>query len=465
MLAGFLFAILEAMKASVDFLGGAESVTGSNFLFTPEGESPILIDCGLFQGSKVAEDENRKPFSFDPKAISTLVVTHAHIDHIGRVPKLVKEGFSGKIYSSPPTKDLAEFMLTDSIGVLAKEARRDGVPLIYDEGDVREAMRLWETRPYHEPFTIGSVSIVFRDSGHILGSAMAELTLGGKKIIFTGDLGNSPAPLLPDTERVTDATYLVMESVYGDRVHEGKEERRDKLEDVIEETMRAGGTLMIPAFSLERTQELLFEIENMVEHSRIPLVPVFLDSPLAIKVTGVYKKYSNYFNAGTREIIRGGDGIFKFPQLIMTDTTAESKRIYEVAERKIIIAGSGMSNGGRILHHEKRYLPDEKSTLLLMGYQAPGSLGRVLQDGGKSVTIMGEHISVRARVASISGYSAHKDANGLLDFVAQTADTVKKVFVVMGEPRASLTLVQRIRDYLGVDAVAPKAGEKVELEF
>ena len=222
---------------------------------------------------------------------------------------------------------------------------------------------------------------------------------------------------------------------------------------------------MIPAFSLERTQELLFEIENMVEHSRIPLVPVFLDSPLAIKVTGVYKKYSNYFNAGAREIIRGGDGIFKFPQLIMTDTTAESKRIYEVAERKIIIAGSGMSNGGRILHHEKRYLPDEKSTLLLMGYQAPGSLGRVLQDGGKSVTIMGEHISVRARVASISGYSAHKDANGLLDFVAQTADTVKKVFVVMGEPRASLTLVQRIRDYLGVDAVAPKAGEKVELEF
>ncbi len=452
-------------KAVLGFLGGVESVTGSNFLFTPDGEKSILIDCGMFQGTKVAEDENHKPFSFAPESISTLLVTHAHIDHIGRIPKLVKDGFRGKIYSTPPTKDLAEFMLSDSIGVLSKEARRDGVPLIYDEGDVSQAMRLWEAVPYHEPITIGSLSIVFRDAGHILGSAMVEITLGGKKIIFTGDLGNSPAPLLPDTERVSDADYLVMESVYGDRVHEGRDERRDKLEDVIEETMLSGGTLMIPAFSLERTQEILFEIENMVEHSRIPLVPVFLDSPLAIKVTAVYKKYSNYFNTKAREIIRNGDGIFQFPQLIMTDTTAESKRIYEASEKKIIIAGSGMSNGGRILHHEKRYLPDPKSTLLLIGYQAPGSLGRVLQDGARFVTIMGEHIPVRARMVNISGYSAHKDSEGLLDFVAQTADTVKKVFVVMGEPKASLTLVQRIRDYLGVDAVAPKVGEQVELEF
>ncbi len=451
--------------STLHFLGGTESVTGSNFLLQIDDGTQILIDCGMFQGSKVSEDENQKAFPFNPKEITALFVTHAHIDHIGRIGKLVRDGFMGKIYSTPPTKDLAEFMLIDSLGVLSKESRRDGTPLIYSEEDVKKAMTLWEALPYHQPVQLGATSIVYRDAGHILGSGMVEITINGKKIIFTGDLGNSPSPLLPDTERVTDATYLVMESVYGDRVHEGKEERRDRLEDIIEETMRAGGTLMIPAFSLERTQELLYEIENMVEHSRIPLMPVFLDSPLAIKVTEVYKKYKDYFNADARKVIRDGDGVFRFPQLIMTDTTAQSKRIYEASDKKIIIAGSGMSNGGRILHHEKRYLPDQKSTLLLVGYQAPGSLGRVLQDGAKNVTIMGEHIPVRAKVVTISGYSAHKDSDGLLDFVAQTADTVQKVFVVMGEPKSSLTLVQRIRDYLGVNAVAPAAGGTAELEF
>jgi len=451
--------------ATLRFFGGAESVTGSNFLLQTDDGVQILVDCGMFQGSKIADDENHKAFAYNPKDITALFVTHAHIDHIGRIGKLVRDGFAGKIYSTPPTKEIAEFMLIDSIGVLSKESRRDGTPLIYNEGDVSRAMSLWETVPYHQPIIIGTASIVFRDSGHVLGSAMVEVTLNGKKIIFTGDLGNSPSPLLPDTERVTDATYLVMESVYGDRVHEGKEERRDRLEDIIEETMRAGGTLMIPAFSLERTQELLYEIENMMEHSRIPLSPVFLDSPLAIKVTNVFKKYEDYFNAHARQRIHDSDGVFRFPQLIMTDTTAQSKRIYEASDKKIIIAGSGMSNGGRILHHEKRYLPDPKSTLLLAGYQAPGSLGRVLQDGAREVIIMGEHVPVNARVVTISGYSAHKDSEGLLDFVAQTADIVKKVFVVMGEPKSSLTLVQRIRDYLGVSAVAPAAGESVELDF
>lgn len=448
----------------VHFLGGTESVTGSNFLL--EGENfRILIDCGLFQGSQVAEDENRKKFSFEPSELSALIITHAHIDHIGRVPKLVHDGFRGPIYSTAATRDLAEFMLMDSMGVLSKEAAHTHEPPLYTKADVEESMKLWQGFGYHEPFTIEEVQVVLRDAGHILGSAMVEFTLEGKKIVFTGDLGNSPAPLLKDTEYITDATYLVMESVYGDRVHEDRSRRRDILEDVIEETMRAGGTLMVPAFSLERTQELLYEIEQMMEHSRIPLVPVFLDSPLAIKVTGVYKKYRSYFNPEAAKAFEGDGGIFNFPQLIQTDTTDASKRIYEAAPRKIIIAGSGMSNGGRILHHEKRYLSDEKSTLLLVGYQSPRSLGRVLQDGAKTVTIMGEHIPVRARIVTISGYSAHKDSDGLLDFVSRTADTVKKIFVVMGEPKSSLFLVQRIRDYLGLDAVSPKAGEVVELSF
>ena len=452
-------------KLSFLCAGGAGSVTGSNFLLKHEDGTAFLVDCGLFQGSRIAEAENRKEFPFDVPSITALVVTHAHIDHIGRIPQLMKAGFRGAIYSTPPTKDLVEYMLIDSLGVLKKETSREHEDDLYSEEDVRAALRLWKAVPYHEPFLIGTMQVVLRDAGHILGSAMVEVTENGKKIVLTGDLGNSPAPLLKDTETVTDATYLVMESVYGDRVHPDLTRRRDMLEDVIEETMRTGGTLMIPAFSLERTQELLYEIEGMMERSRIPLVPVFLDSPLAIKVTGVYKKYKEYFNERTRKAFEGEGGIFNFPQLIQTETTAESKRIYEAAPRKIVIAGSGMSNGGRILHHEKRYLPDEKSALLLVGYQSPGSLGRQLQDGARQVVIHGEHIPVRARIVTISGYSAHKDSEGLVEFVAHTADTVKRVFVVLGEPKSALFLVQRLRDYLGVNAIAPQAGESFELEF
>ena len=452
-------------KVTLTCAGGAGSVTGSNFLLTHEDGTTLLVDCGLFQGSRIAEVENRKAFPFDVPNIKALVVTHAHIDHIGRIPQLMKAGFCGTIYSTPPTKDLVEFMLLDSLGVLKKETSREYEDDLYTEEDVHAAVRLWKAVPYHEPFSIGAMQVVLRDAGHILGSAMVEVTVNGKKIILTGDLGNSPAPLLKDTEQITDATYLVMESVYGDRVHPDVSKRRDMLENVIEETVHAGGTLMIPAFSLERTQDLLYEIEGMMEHSRIPMVPVFLDSPLAIKVTDVYKKYKDYFNDIARKAFDGEGSIFQFPQLIETETTAESKRIYEAAPRKIVIAGSGMSNGGRILHHEKRYLPDEKSALLLVGYQSPGSLGRQLQDGARQVVIHGEHIPVRARIVTISGYSAHKDSEGLVDFVSHTVDTVKQVFVVMGEPKSALFLVQRLRDYLGVNAIAPQAGESFELEF
>jgi len=452
-------------KVTFTCAGGAGSVTGSNFLLTHEDGTAFLVDCGLFQGSRIAAKENREKFPFDVPKIAALVVTHAHIDHIGRIPQLMQAGFRGVIYSTPPTKDLVEDMLLDSLGVLKKETSREHEDDLYTEADVHAALKLWKAIPYHEPFEIGPFSLVLRDAGHILGSAMVEAILNGKKIVLTGDLGNSPAPLLKDTEAITDTTYLVMESVYGDRVHPNITHRRDMLENVIEETMHAGGTLMIPAFSLERTQDLLYEIEGMMDRSRIPLVPVFLDSPLAIKVTRVYKKYKDYFNKTARTILDDDDGIFSFPQLIQTETTAESKRIYEAASRKIVIAGSGMSNGGRILHHEKRYLPDEKSTLLLVGYQSPGSLGRQLQDGARQVVIHGDHIPVRARIVTISGYSAHKDSEGLVEFVSHTVDTVKRVFVVMGEPKSALFLVQRLRDYLGVNAVAPKAGESFELEF
>lgn len=455
---------MESKKMKVAFYGAAGEVTGSNFLIEVEGRK-ILIDCGFFQGGKIGDDKNYDKFAYDPGEIEALFVTHAHLDHIGRIPKLSKEGFKGKIYSTHPTRNIAEFMLIDSMGVLAKEAAQGGAPALYSEEDVRLSMKLWEGFEYHEPITIGGLTFVFRDAGHILGSAMVEITYNGKKILFTGDLGNSPAPLLKDTEEISDITYLVMESVYGDRNHEPLHERKRRTEEVIEDTVVAGGALMIPAFSLERTQDLLFEINNLVEHKRIPSVPFFLDSPLAIKVTEVYKESEKYYNKETRSIIKSGDDIFNFPGLRVVSKTEDSKDIRNFPNPKIIMAGSGMSNGGRIIHHEKIYLSDPKSTLLLVGYQAAGTMGRQLQDGAKQVRILGQDVEVRARIVNITGYSAHKDSDNLFQFVEPTTDTLKKVFVVHGEPKASLYLVQRLRDYLGLNAEMPLEGDVVELEF
>lgn len=451
-------------KAQLTFCSGAGEVTGSNFLFEAEG-TKILIDCGLIQTRKTSDDRNFEPFLYDPKEITALFVTHAHLDHVGRIPRLVEAGFGGSIYSTVPTKSIAELMLIDSLGILSKDAKRDNLPLIYTEEGVVRSMKQWKTFGYHEPITVGPFSIVLRDSGHILGSAMVEITYNGRKIVFTGDLGNSPAPLLNDTEKVTDADYLVMESVYGDRNHEPHKEKIRRTEEAIEDTVKSGGALLIPAFSLERTQDLLFEINNLVEKGRIPSIPIFLDSPLAINVTKIYRQSTEFFNTQTRSQIKNGDDIFNFPGLKMTPSTDESKSIHLTPNPKVIMAGSGMSNGGRIVHHERMYLPDPKSTLLLVGYQAAGTPGRMLQEGVKTVHLLGTEVAVNARVVSIFGYSSHKDADHLFSFAEDTAEKVKKIFVVLGEPKSSLFLAQRLRDYLGVDASVPEGGDIVQLEF
>jgi metallo-beta-lactamase family protein len=256
-----------------------------------------------------------------------------------------------------------------------------------------------------------------------------------------------------------------MESVYGDRNHESRAERRNMLESVIEDNYKRGGTLVMPTFSLERTQELLFEINNLVEEDRIPAMPIFLDSPLAIRLTEVYEKYDkDYFNETAKTIIQSGDDIFAFPGLKVTLRTEDSKEILHVPDPKIVIAGSGMSSGGRILHHERNYLPDPKNTVLLTGYQTPGTLGSAIQGGSELVRIMGESVPLRAKVVTIEGYSGHKDSDGLLRFVEDSANTLKKIFVVMGEPKSALFLVQKIRDNLGLEAYAPEALEAVEID-
>lgn len=451
------------MSAELTFCSGVGSVTGANFLLEIAGKK-ILVDCGLIQGEKVAQAENRGGFGYNSEDIDMLFVTHAHLDHVGRIPKLVREGFEGVIYSTPETLALATLILEDAVGLLEREANNDGVLPIYDIQDMRKAISLWKTIPYHEEVAFEEgFTVYLRDAGHILGSSMIQFTYEGKKIVFTGDLGNTPTPILKDTESIEGVDYVIMESVYGDRNHEPKDERRKKLESVIKDTISRQGTVVIPAFSLERTQVILYEINKLIESKSVPNVPVFVDSPLATKITDIYRSSTNLFNDRAQKEIREGDDIFDFPKLSFTVSGEASRSIDHIKIPKIIIAGSGMSVGGRVVHHEEIYLPDSKNTILLVGYQTLGSVGRHLLDGEKKVQIHGNEIPVRAKIESILGYSSHKDSDHLVDFVATAQNTVKKVFVVMGEPKASLFLVQKIKDYLGLDAMYPERLKKYKL--
>ena len=294
---------------------------------------------------------------------------------------------------------------------------------------------------------------------------MVFFTMNGKTMVFTGDLGNSPAPLLRDTDPITGATYLLMESVYGNRNHEGREERKEKLREIVERTTKHNGTLIIPVFSIERTQEFLYELNDLVESGALKPVPIFVDSPLGIKATAVYGRYTNYFNEGAKEKIKSGDDVFRFPRLTFTDSKQDSMAIWETKGPKVIMGGSGMLNGGRIVHHVKHYAKDPHTTILLVGYQAAGTPGRRILEGAKEVRLYGDMTRINANVEVLNGYSGHKDMDRLLDFVETGSTTLKKVFVAIGEPKAAMFLAQRIQDYLGLDAVVPTPGEKVELEF
>lgn len=452
-------------EITLTFCSGVGTATGANFLMeTPEGKK-ILVDCGLIQGVEHAQQVNAQKFIYNPAEIDYLFVTHAHADHIGRIPRLIKEGFKGGIYSTPETKALASVMLPDILMQLTREAKEANLEPMYSAEHVEKTIQLWQEIDYHLPQTIAEFTVDFKDAGHILGSSMITFARNGKSIVFTGDLGNTPSPLLKDTEKLQSPTYLVMESVYGDRNHESKAERGEKFKQAIIECHTAGGTLLIPSFSIERTQVLLHELNHLIENKEVPQIPVFFDSPLAEKVTDVYKKYRKNFNRHIQEDFAAGDDIFNFPGLKTIRTHEDSEELSKIKGSKIIIAGSGMSVGGRILQHEINYLGDPQSTLLLVGYQAVGTLGRKLQDGATNVRISGVEVDVHARIRGIYGYSSHKDSDHLIEFVQDNQNSLKKVFVAMGEPKASLFLVQRLRDYLGVDAIYPQLGKSVTLEF
>jgi metallo-beta-lactamase family protein len=324
-------------------------------------------------------------------------------------------------------------------------------------------MKLWQGVEYHAPVTVGPFRVVFYDAGHILGSSFIVIECDGKRIVFSGDLGNSPAPIIRPTEILRSADYCVMESTYGDRLHGDVSKREEELEDAIEDVVKNKGVLLIPAFAMERTQELLLHLNELVEQGRVPRVPVFLDSPLAIKVTELYQKYRQYFNPEMRDLIQKGDSLFNFKGLKFTLTVEQSKEINHVVPPKIIIAGSGMSQGGRILHHELRYLPDPTTMVLFIGYQASASLGRKIMEGVTPVHILGQEVESNCQKRIISSYSAHADQLGLLRWLKPMRVNLKRVFLVHGELESSTTLAHKIQDELAIGATIPTIGQTVEL--
>lgn len=443
---------------SITFVAGARSVTGAQFLVEAvedDRTTKVLVDCGLTQGSAWCDPTNANPFPYQPGSVNALFVTHAHTDHIGLIPKVVKEGFAGKIYTTAETAALMPIMLEDTAHLLALEAKRCNETPLYEENDLAQTFRLIERLAYKKPLELApGITATLYNAGHILGSATVLLDVWGTRVLFTGDLGRTPAVLVPDRDAPEGPIhYLVTESVYGNQAHEDYQVSKQTLLQETERTLKNGGVLLIPSFSLERTQIILAALDTFVREKLIHGTSVLLDSPLAEKVTEVYRAHPSGLRDTVREQLERGDDPFNFPGL------ATSK----AADPSIIIAGAGMSHGGRIRRHEAHYLPLPNATLLLVGYQVPGSLGRRLQDGARSVTIDGKKVKVRARVVKTSGFSAHADRDELLAY----AEAVKpqEAFVVLGEMDAATFLAQRLSGFLGIPTTIPQKGEKINLNL
>lgn len=455
-------------KIKVTCYGGAEQVTGSNFLleFTdPKNKNKttrILIDCGLPQGLD-AEHHQWAPLAYNAKEVDYLLVTHAHMDHIGRIPFLKASGFQGKIYSTKATKDISLLALKDALHIMTSEVERGNMDTMpYLERDVEASFANWKTINYKETVRLEkNISVVFLNSAHVLGSAFIQINCDGEKVLFTGDMGKNSL-LLPEADVPTDSDIVFMETVYGNRVHENVEERKQKLLQSIKDEIDRKGTLVIAAFAIERTQEVLEEIDDFVEKKLIPKIPVYLDSPLAIDVTKVFKKYENLFNPVMQEHIHHGDDIFKFPGLHFTDSKDESMAINDIPGPKIVIAGSGMIAGGRIIHHIRKYISNEKNTILLAGYQAVGTYGRLLADGKKHIIFYGEPFDVRAKVKQLTGYSAHRDKDALLEFVDIVKENCKSLNLILGDADSLLEFRQAVYENFKIRAHICLKGEVLD---
>lgn len=459
------------MKLS--FLGAAMGVTGSSFLLETDGKK-ILVDCGMFQGSKVVSAMNRRPFAFDPAELDCVLLTHAHIDHSGLLPKLCKQGFRGPIYATRGTIELCSIMLPDSAHIQEFDAeianrkgRRIGRPPVeplYTLDDVQDCLRQFKPVEYEVAFSVcADTHIHFHDAGHILGSSMLEIhaSESGKetRFLFSGDLGRPDQPILKDPACIDEADFVVVESTYGNREHE-EIDWEEKLATIINETVARNGNVIIPAFAVGRTQMMLYYLNRLYKAKRIPDVPVIIDSPLAIAATDIFRRNTQYYDQEAKNILKQEpQGPLELPQLQLSKTAEESKAINSRNSSAIIISASGMADAGRILHHLKHNLWRPESTVLFVGFQAEGSLGRRLLNGAKKVRVMGEEIAVRAQIHNLDGMSAHADREDVVKWLSCFKVKPKLAFLVHGEPDSAKALQVYLAEKLDLDTYIPRYGD------
>ena len=473
---------------NITFLGAAKSVTGSNFLVEGAGKR-FLVDCGMYQGKEVLERENEEPFMFDVSTIDFMLLTHAHIDHSGRIPKLYNEGYRNPIYATKATCELCTIMLPDSGHIQEMEAEwknkkrlRKGQPTrgpLYTAEDALKCMEIFVPVKYDEIIQVSEdIYVRFNDAGHMLGSSTIEIWAkeNGKetKAVFSGDLGNNDIPLLSEPTMIDNCDYLVMESTYGSRLHVRNDQKAELFLKIVSETIDNGGTVVIPSFAVGRTQEILYEInkikenrhdeEFLREYRTLMKVPVYVDSPLAISATQVFKENMDLFENEVKEEMERGNNPLEFPGLKFTQTADESKALNESDEPSIIISASGMCDVGRIKHHLKHNIWNPKSTILFVGYQAPGTLGYEIVNGAKKVTIFGEEFAVNARIEYIEGYSGHADQEWLMNFVYSFYNKPKHIFLVHGEEESQEVLRNKILEETGIGVSIPEYGETYQLD-
>jgi metallo-beta-lactamase family protein len=460
----------------IEVFGAAKEVTGSCYEIIV-GEEKILVDCGMFQGSEELEKLNQAPLGFNPREIKALALTHAHLDHCGRIPLLVKKGFRGRIYCTDATKALAQIVMLDSAHIALEDTKTQNkllikknlpqVKPIYTPAHVEQAMKLFFTVKYDENVRlVKNIYAKFSDAGHILGASSVQLTIKDgneqKTIVFSGDIGQKDPTLVKNIKPIQKADYIFMESTYGDRLHDPRDKRKKELLRVIKETYAKGGKLFIPSFAVERTQDLLYLIGQAMEDKEIPRMPVFLDSPMAIRATDVFRKFPRYYNEEVQSKIKNFGEIFKFPELTMTTSRAQSIQINGMTEPCIVIAGNGMCTAGRIKHHITNNIEDPTNTLLFVGYQVKGTTGNLIQNGQKKINILGKELKVKAKIESIEGFSAHADKIDLQNWLKNFSPKPKKVFITHGDFSQQKALSKTLTEK-GYESYIPGLNEKIEL--